>query len=87
MGAAGAEDRIGLGKLISYGVLALVLGVLNPSELDLRHRIAEDGWAPVEFDRTNAVVCSWARIAGFQGGKAAYLGICGCVFKLPWSDE
>lgn len=84
---AAPEHGSGLGKLISYGVLVLALGVLNPTELDLRQRIAKDGWAPVEFDRTNVLVCSWVRITGFQGGKATYLGVCGGIFKMPWSDE
>ena len=77
----------GVGRWIALAVLAVIFGLVNPTELDLRQRIAKDGWAPVEFDRTNVVVCSWVRITGFQGGKATYLGICGGIFKMPWSDE
>jgi hypothetical protein len=77
----------GVGKLIALAIIALVLGLLNPTELELRQRIGKDGWAPVEFDRTNVVVCNWVRITGFKGGKATYLAICGGIFKMPWSDD
>jgi hypothetical protein len=82
-----SERGGGVGKLIALAILALVLGLLNPSELDLRQRIGKDGWAPVEFERTNVIVCNWVRITGFKGGKATYLAICGGIFKMPWSDD
>jgi zinc-ribbon domain len=74
-----------LGTLILL-VLGAVLAFTNPTEADLRQKIAKDGWVPVGFERTNLVVCNWARITGATGAKATYLGIAGQVIKLPGSD-
>lgn len=66
-------------------VAGAILAFTNPTEADLRQKVAQDGWVPVSFERTNLVVCNWVRITGATGAKATYVGIGGQVFKLPGS--
>src|SRR5262245_45943559 len=77
----GAGVGKAFGCLITVGVAAF-LAFTNPTEADMRQRIAKDGWAPVSFERTNLVLCNWVSVHGFTGAKAKYLGIGGMIFKI-----
>jgi zinc ribbon protein len=88
---AGPVKSGGGGGGCVFGILVLIVlfaigAFTNPTEADLRQKIAKDGWVPVSFERTNLIFCNWARITGATGAKATYLGIGGQVFKLPGSD-
>jgi zinc ribbon protein len=71
---------------IFLGLIALAVGVFfaftNPTEADMRQKIAQDGWAPVGFERTNLIVFNWVSVTGFTGAKAKYLGIAKGIFKI-----
>jgi hypothetical protein len=75
----------GVGRLFGCLLVLIAAGLLafsNPTEADMRQKIARDGWAPVGFERTNLVVCNWVSVTGFTGAKAKYLGIAGQIIKL-----
>ncbi|MFT3784806.1 MAG: hypothetical protein QM770_01400 [Tepidisphaeraceae bacterium] len=71
-----------VGGVIFLFIVTVVLGIFNPSEADLRERIARDGWSPVGFERTNLVVLSWVKVTGFTGAKSTYVGVCGGIFQI-----
>jgi hypothetical protein len=74
-----------LGKVFGC-LIVIVAGVFlaftNPTEADMRARIAQDGWAPVGFERTNLVLFNWVSVTGFTGAKGKYLGIAGQIIKI-----
>jgi hypothetical protein len=80
-----AGSGFGVGCLILV-ILALAVGgflaFTNPTESDMRKKIAEDGWVPVGFERTNLIIFNWVSIEGATGAKAKYMGIGGQIFKL-----
>lgn len=82
---ARSDTGSGVGKALGCLIVLVVAAVLaftNPTETDMRQKIARDGWAPVGFERTNLVVLNWVSVTGFTGAKAKYLGIAGMIIKI-----
>ena len=79
------KPGMGAGCVVAF-IFALAVGgflaFTNPSESDMRKKIAEDGWFPVGFERTNLIIMNWVNVDGATGAKAKYLGIGGGIFKL-----
>ncbi len=75
----------GVGSLVPIVIAGLLL-FTNPSEFEVRQQIAMDGWVPVDYEHTNLLVLSFAKITGFMGGKAVYIGVAGNVFELGGGD-
>jgi hypothetical protein len=79
------RPKSGCGSAFGW-LIAIAAGVFlaftNPTETDMRQKIAKDGWAPVGFERTNLLVLNWVSVTGFTGAKAKYLGIAGRIFKI-----
>lgn len=71
----------GLGYFVLI-IIALFLAFTNPTEFEVRRQIVVDGWVPLGYERTNLLVFSYARITGFTGAKAIYIGVGGNVFQL-----
>lgn len=74
------------GTVLGIGLLVF-LAVSNPTEIDMRTRIGQDGWVPVGFERTNLGLLSWVNINGFSGAKATYLGVGGKIIQLSGSKK
>jgi hypothetical protein len=87
MSDASSKSGGGAAGAVVVGVIGLLLAFTNPTAGDIQRRIAQDGWVPVEQERTSIIVMSWIKIRGWQGGHATYVGIGGGVFKTPWSDK
>ena len=75
-----------MSKELGYLAVVLLAGVLlcnsKPTDQEVRAKVVQDGWLPVDVKRTDIVVARIYEIQGFTGAEATYVAVAGQVICL-----